>query len=476
MSTVIKPAVFHRSPSPETVTISEKLADFASAFDLDRVPDDVAELAKLHILDCIGIAFASTTKDYGRRAVTAARELGGVGNSPVIGMPVRLPMRDAAMVNGTLIHGLDFDDTHTTGVMHCSASAVPTMLALGHDRGRTGKEALTAYLMAIEAGTRVAKAARGGFHKVGFHTTTVVGTYACALLAGRLADLTKRQLVCAQGMAGSMASGTREYHADGSWSKRMHPGLSALNGITAAIWAKNGFTGPRTTYEGQYGLYNTIGHNLDVDLEECTSGLGEEWEILDVAFKPYPSCHWTHAYIEAAIRLREEHDLRIDEIESVTALAHNDQMAICVPEEKKRRPHSSYASQFSLHYTIAAALIRERFTLAEIESEAFTDPQILALCDKVNFQVTEETLFPRYFSGTVIIRTTDGRELRHYQKYNLGSEGNPLAASAVKEKFWNNMTMAVSDRRARRVLDAVMNLDRADDLSEFDEAVCFAAD
>jgi 2-methylcitrate dehydratase PrpD len=377
------------------------------------------------------------------------------------------------MVNGTLIHGLDFDDTHPSGIMHCSASAVPTMLAMATSRGRSGRDALAAYLMGVEAGTRVAKTAHGGIHRAGFHTTPIVGTFGCALIAGRLADLSTEQLIEAQGLALSMTSGPREYHSNGAWVKRMHPGIAAASAITAAGWAKHGFTGSRTPYEGPYGLYNAFGHKLEVDLAICTAGLGEQWEMLDVAYKPYPSGHFNHAFIDAAIKLHKDHGLKPDEIDSVIALIHKDEVAaVCTPEARKRRPHSAYAAQFSVHYAIAAALTRGRFTLDELDPESYTDPDILALCDKVRYEETSETLFPRYFSGTVVVRTKDGRELKHYQKYNLGSDANPIAAGNVIEKFWSNATRAVSRQRAQRVLDAIMALDEAPDMRELEVAVC----
>jgi 2-methylcitrate dehydratase PrpD len=313
---------------------------------------------------------------------------------------------------------------------------------------------------------------RGGLHAVGFHTTAVVGAFACGLLAGKLSDLTAKQIADTQGLVLSMAGGTREYHASGAWSKRMHPGLAAVNGITAAGWARHGYDGPHTCYEGQYGLYNAHGSRLEVDLADCTAGLGADWEIRNVAFKPYPACHYNHAFADATLKLREEHNLTPDDVDSITVYVHKNQLAVVAPEERKRRPHSSYAAQFSIQYIVAAPLTRGEFTLTEIDPESYTDPDILTLCDRINYEVTEETLFPRYFSGTVTIRTRDGRELTHYQKHNLGSDGNPIADDHVKTKFLSNAARAVSAQRADRLYDAVMGMDTADDLTELAAAAC----
>lgn len=472
MSTVVKPDAFRHTAPTAGATVAEKLADFAAGFGLSQAPAEIVELAKLHVLDCFGIGLASTTMDYGQRAIAAGRALGGAGDSPVIGTGVRLPQRDAAMVNGVLIHGLDFDDTHTMGILHCSASAVPVMFAMALANGKSGRDALAAYLMAIEAGTRIAGAARGGLHAVGFHTTALVGAFGCGLLAGKLSDLTAKQLADTQGLVLSMAGATREYHASGAWSKRMHPGLAAVNGITAAGWARFGYDGPHTCYEGQYGLYNTHGNRLEVDLADCTAGLGEAWEIRNVAFKPYPACHYNHAFADATLKLRADHNLTPEDVDTITVYVHKNQLAVVAPEERKRRPHSSYAAQFSIQYLVAATLTRGEFTLAEIDPESYTDPGILALADRIHYEVTEETLFPRYFSGTVTVRTRDGRELTHYQKHNLGSDANPIADSHVRAKFMSNAARAVNQQRAERLYDAVMGIDKADDLSELAAAAC----
>jgi len=476
MSTVIKPAVFQRNIGAKSTSVSEKFAEFAASFDIERVPNDVVYLAKLHLLDSFGIALASTTRNFAQRALMAARGLAGDGPSPVIGMSARLPMRDAAMVNGTLIHGLAFDDTYTSGIFHASSSAVPAMLAAALTQRKSGRDALAAYLVGIEVGTRIAKAAGGSFHVAGFHPTSVVGTYACAMIAGRLMDLNEQQLMHAQGLAHSMAGGMREYHAEGAWSKRVHPGLAAANGITSAAWAKHGYTGPRTCYEGKYGLYNCMTDQTEPDVEACSYGLGEEWEIINVGFKPYPACNWNDAFIDCVLALREEHNLTPDDIESVTAYVHKDQMAICEPEISKRRPQNSYSSQFSIQYTIAAALTRGRFTLSEIQPEAFLDPGIATLSDRVSYEITDGTLFPEYFSGAVSIRTTDGRELTHSQQYNRGSDLSPISATQVAEKFEDNALRAVSERRAKRIRKAIMGLETADDLLDLDSAICLAAD
>ncbi|MDE0387248.1 MAG: MmgE/PrpD family protein [Rhodospirillales bacterium] len=453
------------APQPEPAPsepIARTLARFARELTLDDVPEAVVERAKLHILDAVGIGLAASRYDFSHKTLTAIQGLAGDGSYPVIGMPVRLPLRDAAQMNGFLIHGLDYDDTHVGGVIHATTSAVPTILAAGQRHGVSGREMLEAYLVAIECAARIAAAAQGGFHRLGFHPTGMVGVFGAALAAGRLAGMTEAQLAHAQGIALSMASGSLQFLDDGAWTKRMHPGWAAVAGISAAALAQQGFQGPAEPYEGRFGLYALYGApDAEIDWAMCTAGLGEDWEMLRIGIKPYPACHLVHALGDAAQALRDEHGLSPADVESVDALIGEGCVSVvCEPEAAKRRPANAYEAQFSAHYMIASVLERGRFTLAELEPEAYTDPAVLALCDKVSYRVDPDSAFPTYYSGEVAIRTTDGRTLRHREQVNRGADTRPLSADEIVAKYRDNAAMTLASDRAERALDAVMALDR----------------
>ena len=482
MNTVVKPASL-KSAAVAAVTegtVSERLAAFAAALDAGRIPAEVTERAKLHILDCFGIGLASTTYEFGHRMANAMHGLGGDGSYPVIGLPMRLPLRDSVHLNGTLIHGLDFDDTHGAGVIHASTSALPTVLGAALASNASGKEALAAYLVAMETSARIGMAVNGAFHKAGHHPTGLVGAFGSTLAAGRLGDLSRPQIAHAQGIVLSMAAGSLEFLSDGAWTKRQHPGWAGVCAITAAAMAKQGFLGPKQTYEGRYGLFKLhLGHHVGgtapYDLDACTKGLGQDWELFNVAFKPYPACHFNHAFADSALALARKHKLKPADVKSVTALTGERQIAVvCEPEADKRRPKNSYEAQFSVHYIIAAALVRGRFTLDELDGSAYTDPQILALCDRVAYKPDPDMNSLRYFSGGVVIETMDGRRLEHREMHNRGSDANPLSAADIEAKFWSNATRAVGHDRAERVLDAVMGLDKAENLRTLGDALCLA--
>ncbi len=446
-----------------SLLISAQLAAFADGLTLAHIPERVVEKAKLHILDCLGIALASTTYDFAHRTINAVRGMGGDGEYPVIGMPVSLPLRDQVLANGTLIHGLDYDDTHTAGVVHASASAIAAALGQALRSDSSGANLIVAYLIGVETASRIGMAANGGFHARGHHPTGLVGTFGATLTACKLAGLTQSKMMHAQGVALSMGAGSMEFLADGAWTKRMHPGWAAANGVTAAGLADQGFEGPSEAYEGRYGLFNLhLGTGHDADLSVCTQNLGQDWEMEMVGFKPYPACHLAHSFADAARTMRDE-GIRADQIEKITALINaTSAQVVCEPLSQKHRPTSAYEAQFSVPYIVAQSFLRGQFTLDELDQSALSEEPALQLAEKVDWAEDPDSRFPKYFSGELVVQTTDGQTRRYREDYNRGSDANPVSTSDFTDKFWANAGRAVNRARAERVYDAVMNLEKAE--------------
>jgi 2-methylcitrate dehydratase PrpD len=458
--------------------ISETLAAFAHDLTPAAVPAEVRERAKHLMLDATGIALASGRYEFAHKAATAISGLGGAGAVPVIGLPLRLPPRDAALLNGILVHGLDFDDTHTGGVIHATASMWPCVLASAHMRGASGAGLLTAYVAGVEAATRLAAVGSGPFHQIGFHPTGLIGVFGCTLAAGTLMGLPPKALVMAQGIALSMASGSLEFLEDGAWTKRMHPGWAAQSGITAAALAQQGFVGPSRAYEGRFGLFKAyLQGGIEADRwSRATAGLGEVWETMAVAVKPLPACHFTHACSDAAIALIRKHKFAVADIERIKALVPAEVVkTVCEPVANKRRPANAYDAQFSIPYLVAASLVRGRFGLAELEPEVLADESILHLCNLVDYEVDPSSTFPRHYTGEVQIALKDGRTLVHREAMNRGCADRPLSNAEIVEKFTGNARLSLSARQADAVCEAVLGLDAAPDARAAIDRICQAA-
>ncbi len=432
--------------------ISHRLAEFAAALRYDAIPPMVRSRAKRLVLDAIGCGLAAKRFDFAQPSLRAIRDLGGAGPRAVLGHADRLPLRDAALANGILMHGLDYDDTHSEGVVHLTVAVLPAVLGLGAELERSGRELLTAYVAGLEAGARVASVAKGGFHRAGFHPTGVVGAFAAAIAAGKLHGLDVAQLVNAQGAALSLASGSLEFLQDGSWTKRLHAGWASVGGITAAALARGGFVTPQAAYEGRFGLFSLYLKNPPDDVERATTGLGAAWETLNVAVKPFPACHFVHAFADAAIALRRN-GVDPAKVESVTALVPQEAIeVICEPAANKRRPANDYDAKFSLPYVVAASLRAGKFGLAELEHGALADPATLELAARVDYRADPNSGFPRHYSGELIVRLADGREVRHREAVNRGAAERPLSNAEVEAKFMENAA-------AERIREAVLKME-----------------
>ena len=460
-------------PAPLPPSISRRLAQFAAEFDHGAIPPAVARRARYLILDAVGTALAATQFDFAHRSFSGIADLAGDGDAVVIGFSRRLPLRDAVLMNGILVHGLDYDDTHVAGIIHATASALPAALGMAMRVGCSGRELLAAYVLAVEVSARLAAVAKGGFHQTGFHPTGLIGTFGCTLAAGRLMGMNAQQLTMAQGIALSVASGSLEFLQDGAWTKRFHPGWSASAGITAASLARHGFVGPGAAYEGRFGLFAS---HLGAEAGRCdyalaTGGLGETWELEQVAVKPFPTCHFTHACADAAIALHGR-GVRPDDVAHIRALVPAEVVkTVCEPVANKRRPANEYDAKFSIPYVVATSLVRGRFGLAELEESALRDAQVLALAERVDYEVDPASGFPQHYSGEVVVRLHDGRELRHREQVNRGAADRPIGNDDVEAKFFSNALLAVSRTRAERIRDAVLALDETTSARDFGAAL-----
>ena len=260
---------------------------------------------------------------------------------------------------------------------------------------------------------------------------------------------------------------------DGAWNKRIHPGWAAAAGITAAALAKQGFKGASNPYVGRFGLYKShlgpLAEGCDYSL--ATAGLGETWELARTSIKPFPACHFTHGCIDAALKLKMD-GLDVSAIEKIEAFVPAEVVkTVCEPEANKKRPANSYDAQFSIPFLVAAALVRGRMTLAEIEDVALSDPQILALADKVQYRIDPNSPFPRAYSGEVRIALKDGKQVAAREEINRGAPDRPLSEPEIVEKYRANAAMSVSPAVAERIENAVLSLDDTRDLGEFAAAI-----
>jgi 2-methylcitrate dehydratase PrpD len=439
--------------------IARALAEFACALQPAALPAAVRRKAMHHIADAIGLAFASQRFPFAAPALKGIAAAGASGEATVIGSTMRLAPRDAALANGFLIHGLDFDDTHPLSIVHPTVACLPAALAIGEAMDADWDALLVAYVAGMETAIRIGAAVKGGFHHAGFHATGIVSHFSSTIVAGKLLGLDAAQLVAAQGIAASTAAGVQVFLEEGAWTKRMHPGWGALAGITAAQLARHGFAGPSRPYEGRFGLFESHlqEHVAEADAASIAEGLGEHWTMSGTAIKPYPVCHFIHGCAEAALTLYAQLPPAVSIEEVTCALPARTMPIVAEPAAAKILPKTDYEAKFSTQFVVAACLLRGRFGLAELDDASLADPQILALAAKVRCVIDEDADFPRYFPGRVSVRTRDGRERTEHVPVNLGSGERALDEAAIATKFRGTAGLGLTPGQVDALLEVLFS-------------------
>jgi 2-methylcitrate dehydratase PrpD len=449
-------------------TATERLASFGGELSYEEIPTEVAEAAKLHLLDCLGCGLAASGLGIATEGSRAFAEVRGEPQATVIGVDTRLPAANAAFANAMLCHGLDFDDTHSDSVSHVSVVVCPAALAYGETAGASGRDVLTAIVAGNEVVTRIGMAASGAFHKRGFHPTAICGIFGGTVAASRLAGSDAEETVSALGIAGSFAGGLFAYLEDGTATKPMHPAWAAHGAVLATRLASLGAEGPPSVIEGRFGLYHAfIGAEPgEVDLDSQLTDLGRRWETPRIAYKPYPACHYIHGSLGATSTLAD--DVDPNEIEEITVTIPEAGVSLVLePEAAKRTPRSEYEAKFSLQYSTAAMLVNKQVGVRSYTDEAIRDDRVLELARKVHYETKEFSSYPGGFPGGVRIRTTDGRTLEQEFPYQLGAPENPMSADEVRAKFRENASLALGDAGVGTLEEHILSLEDHDDLHSF---------
>jgi 2-methylcitrate dehydratase PrpD len=434
-------------------TIAEALGAFAA--DDRPLPGDVEASVRQRILDILGIAVAATQLDTSVAVMGYAASQGGTDQATAVGLPAKLPSALAALVNGTLAHSLDYDDTHLPSVLHPSAAVVPAALAAAEAHDADAPTLSRAVAVGLEICVRTGMAGydpelgNSVFFERGQHATSICGAIGGAAAAAVAMGLDAGQITSAMGVAASMASGIIEANRTGGTVKRLHCGWAAHSAVTAAELVARGITGPPTVFEGRFGFYQAF-LSGQADLGQIVDDLGDTWSVPGIFFKPYPANHFTHAGIDAALDLRRGGLRPDDVVEARLGVAPAPLRTIGEPLAVKQAPDTGYQAQFSGPYTVAAALFGGGglgLGLRDFTDELARDPKRRELMGKITVVPDErcEAIFPTQFPAVLTVRTTSGDELVREVFVNRGGPQNPLSDDELGEKLRDNVDGLLDD-------------------------------
>jgi 2-methylcitrate dehydratase PrpD len=412
------------------VTISQQLAEFATALRWDALPAGVQRRARLCLLDMLGATLAGAATPTADLAASLAARYGAADAAQLVGRPQRTSAPFAALANGMTCHSLELDDGHRYAVgLHNASTTTPAALACAEEQGADLEVLLTALVVGYEVAGRVGTAINPAHRRKGFHSTGTIGVFGATAAAACLRGLSAERLARALGIAGSASGGIFEFLSDGSTSKHFHGGHAALSGVLAADLAAGGLTGPLTIFEGEEGFCRAYAG--DVNTAAITRDLGRRYSLEDVYFKLHAACAHCFSPIDAVLQLRVQAGEGA-EIEQVTVRTYH---AGAILDE--RQPRTKAAAKFSIPYCVAAAWQHGRVSEDVFGDAYLADPalQVLAAGVGVAEDPTIEADFPRTRAARVEIALRDGRRLDAYVDVPRGMPDRPVSDADLLDKF-----------------------------------------
>ncbi|MBC7798989.1 MAG: MmgE/PrpD family protein [Gemmatimonadaceae bacterium] len=440
--------------------ITADLSAFSAGLRIEALPPPVVARARVLMLDLVGnIVRARHDADSTASLLAAARALGmAAGNTGVFGDNARYTPAGAALLNGALGHSLDFDDTHAAGSLHPGAPVIAAALAAGEMTGASGADVLAGVVVGYEVACRVALALPAADHYArGFHPTATCGVFGAAAAAARVFGMEADGVASAFGIALSQSAGSLQFLANGAWTKRFQVGWAGMAGLTAATLAREGFVGAADALEGPHGFLHAYAPNPDP--ARALKGLGTAFELMQTAIKPYPSCRYGHAGIDAALALRAEHRIDPATIEHATlGLPDAGMRLIGAPAAQKADPRSVVDGQFSGPFVIAVALATG--TMDWDSYALLHDNRVRALMPRIAcvWDADVQAEFPANMAGKLTI-TAAGQIHERMVVVPKGEPARFLTDDEVRHKFMTLTAAVLGDDRAAGLADAVLSID-----------------
>lgn len=436
----------------------------------ENLPSEVVKATKRLFMDGLGVGLAGSAEAGVSELIDIVRDWDGRRESTVWVYGDRLPCISAAQANATMIHALDYDDTHDVAILHASSVAVPTALAIAEKLGGVdGKRLITAVALAVDLASRLCLANKVSVFDRGWQYTAIHGNFSAAAITGKLLGLDKETLVSAFGLAYHQAGGNLQCIHDGTLAKRAGPGFAARDGIMAVLMAQKGITGARNVLQGRDGLFNVY-HRGDYNPEVLTANLGEKFEVVNLSFKPYPCCRNTNPPIDATLTMVGEYNIKAEDVDSVTIYVSKGAMKLLgEPLNTKQNPSTTVDAQFSIPWTVASAIVQGKVGIAELTPQAIKNKAVLALSNKVTPKLDESLNRMGVSPAIVEIKTKDGKVYSKRVDTPYGSPENPMNMDAIAAKLRDCASYAakpLSQKNVEKLIQLVSQLEAVSDVEE----------
>jgi 2-methylcitrate dehydratase PrpD len=441
--------------------ITRTIVHFSHALTSRDLSSEIVQQTKALLLDYLGVGIIGSQTDSSQAVYRMLASSSNFGPCTVIGTASQASPEFAALANGTSSHSVELDDTYQAGSIHLGVVMFSTAIALSELLPDIDCNRFVAAVVAgYEVAARLAVALQPKLHyELGFHPTSTCGVFGAAVTAAKLFGLTEDQMLSAVGIAGSMAAGSLEFLADGTWTKRLHPGLAAQNGILAARLAAEGFRGPTTIIEGRDGFLYSYSRKSKPEL--VTQDLGQNPAILQTSVKPHACCRYMQATIDGLIDLAITHDIRPEDIRRVeVAVLEAGWPLVCEPQKRKYSPSNVVDAQFSMPFGAALALTYRKAGLDQFAEDNLKSPQVRSLMSKVVLlkDIRIEKNFPKEWPARVAVDLADGKRFEKVVQFPKGDPENPLSWEELAGKFLSLASRVLPKSRCEQITDAVKEM------------------
>lgn len=405
----------------------------------ESVPDHVLQAARLHLVDAIGVAVAAT--QAGPIPGVGALASGDDGPSTVLGTGRGSSAGIAALANGSLMHSLEYDDTHTASVVHGSSVLASAALAVAEQVAADGEDLVRAFAVGWELFVRIGLASPGRLQARGFQVTSAGGAFAAAAISALLHRDDRGTFANAIGIAGSQAGGTFAFLADGDTVKAAQAGWAAHSGVMAAELARAGVSGPRGVFDGPYGFYRLYAQDdgAGARLMESCESLGEVWHLPDAAFKLLPCCHYLHPFVEALTEALAD-GVQAEDVVSIHCEVPEEVVPIIAePWPDRQAPARTQDARWSLPYVLGRVLRHGRLDATAFVGEV--DQRVVAAARAISYEPWIDSGFPVRFPARLHLRLSDGSSRDVEVPDVLGGAGRPVSDEAVLGKARDNLAI-----------------------------------
>ena len=457
----------HATAKPAGQGATQRLAEFSAALEFARLPKDVIDKAKLCILDHLGCAIFGASLPTVRRLVELAAVEAAAPKAAIFGTPLLTSASLAALVNGSSAHAFQLDEIHIESTLHPASLAFPAAFGLAQSQeGSNGRDLLTAMIAGCEVGIRAGLAAKGGMFKSGFHNQGTTGVFVAAAAAARILCLDAEQTRHALGIAGSQAAGLMAVQ-DGAMTKSFHSGRAAQSGVYGAELARLGYTGIPDVLDGAYGTFFSAFVD-DWSPDALTAGLGSEWTILRVGFKPAPASNGSITAMTAIDTVMRNHGVAAADIDSLTAFVSENTLHHCGWPYQGDRIQSVLSAQMNLRYGIAVMALERQAGVEQFGENKIRDPDILEFIERI--KVEHEPRFEghdgRYrVACRLVVNCKNGAEYETIVPYRRGSPEDPMTRAQLIEKF-KRLTARLGEKKSDQIIRAVDHIEDAANLQE----------